>query len=86
MEPNLGKIVNIIVNVDRTKEITTKKNELMCFITGSDNTGSISCTLFPKVYNEYKDIKKNDILKINGTVEKRFDEHQIIVNNIERLK
>ncbi len=86
LENNLGKIVNIIVNVDRTKEITTKKNEPMCFITGSDNTGSISCTLFPKVYNEYKDIKKNDILKINGTVEKRFDEYQIIVNNIERLK
>ena len=83
----LNKTVNIIVSVNKTKEITTKKNENMVFITGSDNTGDISITVFPKLYDTYSklDIKKGLILKVVGNVEKRYDEYQIIAKTIEVL-
>ena len=84
LENNLGKIVNIIVNVDRTKEIITKKNDIMCFITGSDNTGSTTLIVFPDLYKEINKFKKNEIIKVKGKVERRFNEFQIICNEIER--
>ena len=76
-------VVNIIITVDRLKEVITKKNEKMLFITGSDELGKIDIVLFPKVYERYNSITKDDILLVKGKVEKRFDEFQIIANNIE---
>ena len=43
-------------------------------------------TLFPKVYKEYSDIKKGDLLKVRGTVEKRLNQLQIVVEKIRNLK
>ena len=68
------------------KEITTKKNDIMSFITASDEYGQVSLTLFPNTYKTYNNIKKRDIIKINGKVEKRYDQYQIIVNNLNILK
>lgn len=56
----------------------------MAFISGSDNTGTISITLFPDMYKNTR-IKRNDIIKVFGRVERRFDEYQVIANNIEVL-
>ena len=58
----------------------------MCFITGSDEVTNLDIVLFPKVYEEYKNIEIGDILKINGKVEKRFDQFQLVVNKIETIE
>ena len=58
----------------------------MCFITGSDEIINIDIVLFPKIYEMYKNIKLNDILKINGKVERRFDQYQIVVNKLEIIE
>ena len=76
------KRVSVVVIVDRIKEVVTKNNDTMLFVTGSDNTSTISVTLFPRVYELNKDIKKGDILKVTGRVEKRFDNYQLIANEI----
>ena len=81
---HLNKVVEVIVNIDRTKEVLTKKGDSMCFITGSDNTGSISLTVFPDLYKTCNNFKKNEIIKVTGRVEKRFDEYQIVCTKIER--
>ena len=78
-------IINIIITVDRIKEVITKKNDKMLFITGSDELGKIDIVLFPKVYEKYSNIKKDDIILVKGRVEKRFDEYQIITNSVEIL-
>ena len=57
----------------------------MMFITGSDELSKIDIVLFPKVYEEYGDIKKGDIIKIFGKVEKRFDKFQIIATNVKKI-
>ena len=93
--PNLASISNLsmyfdknittIIYVDRIKEISTKNNEKMVFITGSDELNTVDIVLFPRVYNKYNDFEIGDILKINGKVEKRFDKFQIVLNSFEKL-
>lgn len=57
----------------------------MCFLTSSDNTGSTILIVFPDLYKIYNNFKKGDIIKVKGKVEKRFDEYQIICNEIEEI-
>ena len=82
---NLNKKVEVIVSIDKIKEILTKKNEAMCFLTSSDNTGSTVLIVFPDLYKNYNNFKKGDIIKVKGKIEKRFDEYQIICNEIEEI-
>ena len=85
--PNFfSKRVDTLILVDKIKVITTKKGDKMAFITGSDETGTMDFTLFPKVYRLYEGIEKGDLLKIRGTVEKRLDQYQVIVQRIKYLK
>jgi DNA polymerase-3 subunit alpha len=79
------KVVNIVLLVDRKNEVTTKKNDKMLFITGSDEVSNIDVVLFPLVYEKYPNIKVGDILGITAKVEKRFDKYQLIVNTIKYL-
>ena len=81
----LNKKVSVIVSLDRIKQVSTKNNKQMAFLSCSDNTDTISVTLFPETYSLYSDIKKGDILKIRGVCEKRYDEYQIIADNIIKL-
>ena len=77
--------VDIIVYIDRIKVIDTKNKDKMMFISGSDELGKIDIVLFPKTFSLYNYIREKDILKIKGKVEKRYDEYQIIAQNIEKL-
>ena len=80
------KQIETVVYVDKTRVINTKNKETMMFITGSDELSQIDIVLFPKTYNENKNIKEGNVIKIRGKVEKRYDEYQIIANNIIILK
>ena len=81
----LFKKVNIICLIESIKEITTKKQEKMAFLSVSDETGLIDLTVFPKVYQNFNwQIK--DLVKVSGEVTKRFDKISIIVNNISKLE
>ena len=81
-----NRITSALVMVDKVKAIKTKKNEDMAFITASDETGSMDFIFFPRVYKSNMNISKGDICKLTGTVEKRFDELQLIVKNIEYVR
>lgn len=87
----LGKYFNrnidLIIYVDRIKEINTKSNNKMLFITGADETSKIDIVVFSTVYEELNNLEKGDILIIKGRVEKRFDKYQVVVNKvIEQIK
>jgi DNA polymerase-3 subunit alpha len=86
VEQYFDKTINLVLVVEQIKEVTTKKNDIMAFITASDEYGSVSLTLFPTIYKLTNNINKKDIVKITGRVEKRFDQYQIIVNNIKILE
>ena len=85
IENYFDKVINIIVYVDKIKEINTSKGDKMCFISGSDELSTIDIVLFPKTYEKFSEINQGYILLIRGKVEKRFDKYQIIVNELKRL-
>lgn len=76
------KNVTIILYVERKKEIITKKNDRMLFITASDELKTIDIVLFPKVYSLKADINIGDIIEVSGHVEKRFDKYQLVASNL----
>ncbi len=80
------KNVSIIVMISRIRETTTKNNDVMAFITGNDEFGEISLTVFPTTYKRFNNVKTGNIISINGKVEKRFDKYQVVVNNINILE
>ena len=57
----------------------------MAFLSGSDENTNIDITVFPDNYQELKDIKKGDIVLIDGKVERR-NAFQLILNKISKIK
>ena len=76
------KFIELVLEVNQIKEIMTKKNDVMAFVKASDEYKQVDLTLFPKIYQDNKDIEVYDIIKIYGKVEKRFENYQIIVSRI----
>ena len=80
------KNINLVVLIKRLRETTTKNNDVMAFITGEDEYGEVSLTVFPNVYKRFNNIEIGDIINIFGKVEKRFDKYQVVVNDIKILE
>ncbi len=80
-----NKVISSLVLVDKIKVITTKKGEKMAFIDGSDETAQLSFTMFPRVYNKNNNIQRGDILKVKGNVERRLNEYNIVIHELEKL-
>lgn len=86
VEKYFDRTISLVLFIDQIKEVTTKKNDIMAFITASDEYGSVSLTMFPNTYKTYKNINKKDIIRIFGRVEKRFDQYQIVINSLKILE
>ena len=86
IELYFDKRISVILSIDKLKRIDTSKGEKMCFLTGSDEISQTVVVMFPKLYENSKDLKVGDIIKVRGRVEKRFDEYQLVANEITRLK
>ncbi len=81
-----NKYINIVLEVLNIKEIITKKNDVMAFITASDEYKQIDLTLFPEEYKNNHDLKKHDIINVYGKVQKRLDNVGIVVSKITKLQ
>ena len=85
LKENFNKVITLYLLVDRKKEIITKKNDKMLFINGSDEYSSVEVVVFPKVYEKFYYISIGEVYKFIGRVEKRGNEFQLVVNNIEKI-
>jgi DNA polymerase-3 subunit alpha len=79
------KLIDVIGYVEKIKEIKTKNNEKMAFLTISDETGSVELVIFPNYYKEGIDISSGDIIKAKVRVEKRLSKYQLSMVNIINL-
>ena len=79
------KNIVVIGIIDKIKKITTKKGEDMAFVTLSDEFSVLDVTLFPKTFITCSDIKVNNIVKIYGRVERRYDTFQLVASKLEIL-
>jgi len=86
IEQHFDKTISLVLMIDQIKEVTTKKNDIMAFITATDEYGQISLTMFPNTYKTYNNINKRDIIRVTGKIEKRYDQYQMIVNSLKILK
>jgi DNA polymerase-3 subunit alpha len=81
-----NQFIKCVVIINNVREIKTKKGTNMCFITASDETNMMEFVLFPKNMVMLNDIKKNDLVEINGLVARRFDKYQININKISKIE
>ena len=79
------KFIEVTVLIENIKSIKTKKGENMAFLDLSDDTGKISCTVFPKKTSYLNELKIGDIVKIKGQVQKRLDNYQIILEKLTKI-
>jgi DNA polymerase III alpha subunit len=80
-----NKNITCILLIDRIKEVNTKDNLKMAFIEASDEEQSIDIVVFPKVYENLSNLKKGDIIKVDGKVERK-KEYNIIASTITNIK
>ena len=87
LQKKKDKKVKVAGWIVTSRRASTKKGELMKFITIEDKKGIIECIMFPKVYNEYGILLKNaGPFIIIGTVQSRVHgEANIIVEKIKEL-
>ncbi|EHS87506.1 DNA-directed DNA polymerase III alpha subunit [Limosilactobacillus gastricus PS3] len=78
------QIVTLIVQINRVRVVKTKRDRReMAFLTVSDETGNLDVTVFPSQYLQFKtNLQNNQIVVINGKVEQRNQELQLIANRI----
>ena len=72
--------------IEEAKSILTKKGERMMFLKITDFTGSIEAVVFPRVYEEHKDILILDkCVALKGKISKRDGESSLIVDKAKVL-
>lgn len=73
----------IIANISK---ITTKKGEMMVFVTLEDLTGSVEIVVFPKIYEANRDLWVEDaIVRVKGRVDKKDDEVKLLAIEVTPL-
>ncbi len=73
--------------IKEARRITTKKGDTMCVVQLEDMYGSISVTVFPRVYEETAELWVEDaVVIVSGEVQVRRDEPGILCNSVSPLK
>lgn len=82
-----GTYVKMIGLIEEVKKIRTKKGEQMAFVQLQDEYGLVSITLFPQVFQLVQEfLQEDEILYIEGTVERRFGKPQVKVKHAQTTK
>ena len=58
----------------------------MYFVTAEDETRIGDFVIFPRKNALMSKFKRNDLILVTGKVEKRKNDYQIVVSNIEKIK
>lgn len=76
-----GRQVTLILFINRVKTIHTKKDHRpMAFMTGSDESGIVDITIFPKQYQQFQNLlSPNKVVVVTGTVEQRAGHGQQVI-------
>jgi DNA polymerase III alpha subunit len=79
-------IVTVIAVITNIKSLLTKKGDRMAFLTLEDDTGKTEAVVFPKTYEEVKDLlEENIVLLVTGKTDKKDDQPQLLVETMKAL-
>lgn len=77
----------LVVMLAGIKPHVTKKGDRMAFLQVEDMTGQVDAVVFPKVYEEIKDLLiENALLVLSGKVDNKDDESQLLVDSAEAVE
>lgn len=80
------KTATVLGYINRVKIIRTKKGESMAFLQVSDNTGEMTITVFPKLYQKIaKMLINNEVVVVNGKIEQK-EQLNLIADNMHFAK
>jgi DNA polymerase III subunit alpha len=78
-----GQNLKIVGMIQRVRRITTKKNDMMAFVTLEGSGGTLDAVVFPRTFEKYKDaLIPNRVLVVGGKLDSRPDreEHSLIAD------
>jgi DNA polymerase-3 subunit alpha len=85
-QSHLQQELRLVAVVQRIRQITTKNNKPMAFVTLSDAFLQMTGVFFTRTYATYKDIlTPGNVYLLKGKIEERKNELQIIVSNVHPL-
>ncbi|MCF7926655.1 MAG: DNA polymerase III subunit alpha [Candidatus Izimaplasma sp.] len=85
-ESHISSVIRLVGILSRTKEISTKNNQQMAFMTFQDQNSTLDSVSFPKTYKQYYDIiTLGEIFLIKGKIDKRNNSLQLIIDKLHRL-
>lgn len=85
LDKYFDKMIEMVLYIERKKEINTKTNEKMMFLKASDSYGTVELVMFPKTYNKFFNIPIPGTYKVYGKVEKRFSKLQLVIFDIKKI-
>ena len=85
LDKYFDKMIEMILYIERKKEIDTKTNEKMMFLNASDSYGTVELVMFPKTYNKFFNIPIPGTYKVYGKVEKRFSKLQLVISDVKKI-
>lgn len=81
-----GRLIVLGALISKVRRITTKKGEMMAFITLEDKTGSIDAVVFPKLYDEMKELfEANTPILIAARVSDRDDSKSVLIEKAKKV-
>ena len=76
-------VQTIVATITKCKNHTTKKNDIMCFATVEDLSGSMDVILFPKVLDTTNaNMLENDVVIVKGRVSLKDDSATLVAENV----
>ncbi len=86
LEENVGKTVTAIILVTDIKEIMTKKGDRMAIVQIEDLTGRAEVVIFSRTYEKIRlDLQKDARLMIRGKVDRKDEQAQIILEELQPI-
>ncbi|NES75507.1 MULTISPECIES: OB-fold nucleic acid binding domain-containing protein [Okeania] len=86
-EKKSKSVIKLLVMLAGIKPHITKKGDRMAFLQVEDMTGQVDAVVFPKIYEEIKNLLiESSLLVLTGKVDKKDDENQLLVDGADKLE
>ena len=86
VKSKLYKDIKIIVIIENIHKIKDKNGNDMAFLKVSDETGTMDVTVFAENFKMLENIRRNELVLIEGKPSKSLDKIRIILNSIIKSK
>lgn len=80
-----GQRIRTLGMITSIKEIKTKTNELMAFITLEDDFMAMEATIFQDLYKRVQPLINHEIYMVSGRVQKRNEVIQIVLDQMKKI-